>query len=372
MTHHWRMATLACLTAATTLLGVVVAQSAAAESPTCTANVDQSGLSAAVVAHANQVIAHQTVDAAGCDIGIYVGSRSPHVSIVDVTVTGANFQGILAERTSNLVVERSRITGNGFHSVDPKAPALEGSGVHSFVPQAFGISLFGVSKSKVSGNDVYNNGRGGIGIMDVGAFNPGTKTQNKKTAPVAASHDVIVNNRTWANYAGCGIVVATQNPGGMISDLTISGNYVTGTGMSAKNGPDIGGIVVAANPPGSRAVNVVVSENTVSHSFEGGIIVNAEAFNTYTKNVRVMNNIVVRGNNYGAQEAPKTAGVIVFANPQAPVPPKMTAPMNKGTVVAGNVISGQFYGVWSAGSAAPAVSGNVIHVTAGGTPVFHS
>ena len=43
---------------------------------------------------------------------------------------------------------------------------------------------------------------------------------------------------------------------------------------------------------------------------------------------------VVSGNNWGDQEAPNTAGIIVFADPAAAVPPGTTAPQNIGTTVA--------------------------------------
>jgi hypothetical protein len=370
MAHHWKLLVVVAATASLSFVGAGAAQAAAA--PSCTKDVGHTGLSALIVARSHQVIAHRTISAAGCDVGIYVGPKVTGVRIDDVTVTGANFDGILAERTSYLVVEHSTITGNAFHTIDASAPALPGSGVHSFVAQSFGISLFGVTHSTITDNDVYNNGRGGIGIMDIGAFDPGALTQNTKAAPAASANDVVSNNRLRANYNGCAIVVATQNPGGRIIAMTISGNTITGTGMSKTFGPDVGGIVVAANTPGSSAVGVSVHRNTISKSFEGGVIVNAESFNSSTWGVTVDANIITGGNNWGKQEAPQTAGIIVFANPQAEVPPNMTAPRNQATLVWNNTISGQFYGIWSAGDDAPLTLQNRIHVTTGGTAISHS
>jgi hypothetical protein len=334
---------------------------------TCTPNVANTGLSAAVVAHSHQRIANQAIDASGCDIGIYVGAGANHVTIASVKVSGANFQGIFAEKTSYLTVSHSTVTDNGFNTIDPSAPPLPGSGLHSRVGQAFAISLFGVSHSTVAGNSVYNNGRGGIGLMDNGPNDPGALTQNPNARVVASSHDKIVHNRTWQNYGGCGIVAATQNFAGRLSHLLIAGNTVSGTGMSA-NGPDVGGIVVAADLPNSTVSNVRVSRNTVTDSFEGGVIVNAEAPNSSTRRVHVFSN-TVSGNNWGAQEAPKTAGIIVFANPQA-APPKMHAAANIGTVVAHHTATNQFYGIWSQGNYPPKILRNLIQVTAGGTPIF--
>ena len=354
------------MAASTALVGLVSTTAQAA--PRCVSNVANSGLSAAVVAQPNQTIAHKTINAKGCDIGVYIGAGVDHVTINSVTVFNANFQGIFAEKTSYLTVEKSTIKNNGFHTIDKSAPALPGSGVHSFVGQSFAISLFGVSFSTVKGNTVFNNGRGGIGLMDNGANDPGTINQDTSAALVSSSGDQIIDNTTYANYSGCGIVAATQNFGGSLSHLIISGNTITGKGLSSNNGPDIGGIVVAADLPGSSVSDVTVSDNQVTDSFEGGVIVNAEAPNSFTQDVHVLGNTVT-GNNWGHLEAPDTAGILVFANPESTGVPNMTDPANIDTLIWGNTVADQFYGIWSLGASAPTVFGNDIQVTAGGTPV---
>ena len=327
--------------------------------PTCTPDVGGTGLSAAVVARPHQHIS-RWVDATGCDIGIYVGAGVRHVSITSTTVTGANFQGIFAEKTSDLRISWSTVTNNAFNTIDPTAPPLPGSGVQSQVGQAFAISLFGVSRASVSHNRVYNNGRGGIGVMDNGPFDPGAMMQSQDpTAPVVNSwHVRVADNKTWANYNGCGIVAATQNAGGRLGEISISGNRILGTGVGAA-GPDIGGIVVAADLPDSNVTHADVKGNVVRDSFEGGLIVNAEAPGSWTARVHLLGN-VVSGNNVGHLEAPDTTGVITFAAEGA---------ANYRTVVAHNRISNQFYGVWTRGDFAPKMFGNRISVTPGGTPV---
>lgn len=367
-----KLAATGAVTVSTALLGVAmagVAQAAPAPAPACTPNVGNSGLSAAVVARPYQRIVDRTIKTS-CDIGIYVGAGVSHVRIDNVRVSGASFEGIFAQKTSNLTIENSTITGNGFKTTDPSAPPLPVTGVHSRVSQAFGISLFGVSYSEVSHNKVADNGRGGIGLMDNGPNDPGTITQNTSAPLVSSSHDVIVDNRMSANYNGCGLVAATQNTGGSLSDLVLAGNTITGTGVSPVHGADTGGLVVAADLPNSSVSNVSVSHNQVTDSFEGGVIVNAEAFNSFTKNVRVIGNKVA-GNNYGHQEAANTAGIIVFANP-APIPPKTSAPKNVSTVIEGNIATGQFYGIWSTGNYPPVTHQNHIHVTSGGTAIFRA
>ncbi|HET8601705.1 MAG TPA: right-handed parallel beta-helix repeat-containing protein [Segeticoccus sp.] len=354
--------------ASTALIGISAGTAQAAPASGCTPNVGNSGLSAAVVAHAGQRIVHRSIDATGCDIGIYVGHGASDVLIRSVWVHGANFQGIFAEKTWNLTVEHSLVNNNGFHTIDPSAPPLPGSGVHSFVGQAFAISVFGVQHAMVSDNVVFHNGRGGIGIMDNGPNDPGIMMdkQNPSAPVIGSSYVRVTGNRTWANYNGCGLVAATQNLGGNLSHLTLSGNRIAGTGMSSTNGPDIGGIVVAADLPNSWVRDVSVHGNRVTNSAEGGVILNAEAPNSWTKDVWITGNRV-SGNNWAHLEAPNTAGVLVFAGPGAP---GMKAAANRHTVIARNTITKQFYGIWSMGHYRPTIYGNHISVTKGGDPIF--
>ncbi|WP_183061863.1 right-handed parallel beta-helix repeat-containing protein [Motilibacter peucedani] len=338
----------------------LVAPGAAQAAASCTPDVGGTGLSASVVAHDHQRISRTTVDATGCDIGIYVGAGADHVTIRGVRVTGAGYQGIFAEKVSHLRISDSTVTGNAYKTVDPSAPPLPGSGVRSFVGQAFAISLFGVSHVTVQGNKVYDNGRGGIGVMDNGPFDPGARMEKQNPAAplVKTSWVKVVDNDTWGNYNGCGVVAATQNVDGALSHITIRDNRITGIGFGAA-GPDIGGIVVAADLPGSTVTRADVAGNTVRDSFEGGLIVNSEAPGSSTTGVYLYDN-QVSGNNVGFLEAPNTAGVITFAAPGA---------ANNDTRIFRNTITDQFFGVWSRGDHPPTLSANTIAVTAGGVPV---
>lgn len=301
------------------------------------------------MAKSGQTIANRTITTS-CDIGIFVGPGTSHVTIARVTVTGAHYQGILAENASHIVVENSTITGNGFHTINPHAPALPGSGLHSYVGQSFAISLFGVTSSTVRGNTVSNNGRGGIGIMDNGANNPGTIAQNRSAKLVGSAGVSVTGNTLTENYNGCAIVAATQNFGGHLSNIVITGNTITGTGMNKTKGPDTGGIVVAADLPNSGVTGALVSGNTIAKSFEAGVIVNAEAPNSQTANVMIVGN-TLSANNWGKLEAPSTTGVVVFAG--------AGGANNVATNVVGNTITDQFYGIWASGDT-PTVFGNVI------------
>lgn len=365
MRSHQRRTVIGAAAVALALTGVAAPAFASTHGTACTPDAGGTGLSAAVVAHGNQRITDRRIDATGCDIGIYVGATARGVSIRNVTVTGAAAEGIFAERTSDLSIQNSTIDDNGFGTIDSSAPPLAGNGLHSYIGQAFAISVFGVTDAFISHNTVVDNGRGGIGIMDNGANDPGALTQNPAAKLVGSSDVTVVGNRMSEDFNGCSIVVATQNAGGHLSQVRVTNNVIQAKGVV--NGmADVGGIVVAADLPDSSVGDVSVTANHVSGSLEGGVIVNSEAPGSYTRDVRVTGN-TLSGNNWGDQEAPNTAGVIVYANPaaaNAPVPPR-----NTGTSVTGNRMSDQYYGVWTLGPDAPRVWGNSIHVTAGGVPI---
>ncbi|MGH2862298.1 MAG: right-handed parallel beta-helix repeat-containing protein [Solirubrobacteraceae bacterium] len=345
-------------------------------------------MSAALVATPRQRIADKTINAASCDIGIYIGAGVSNVTVDSVKVTGASYIGVLAEKTSHVMIEHSIVTGNGLQTIVTSpaeqnakdAYALDGGSpthpLYSLVSQSFGISLFGVSDSAVTDNTVSGNGRGGIGLMDNGPNDPGAlfSKQNRKARVINSSDDQIVGNHTSQNAGGCAIVAATQNFGGRLSNVVISKNTVLAGGPASahdKAGPNPGGIVVAADLPDSALAGVHVSDNSVTGSLQGGVVVNAEAFNSSTQHVVVQGNHLT-ANNWGHAEAPNTAGIVVFANPgwKTSAPAKGAhAPVNAGTTITGNTATGQYYGVWSTGGQAPNVSRNKISVSAGGTPI---
>ena len=155
-----------------------------------------------------------------------------------MTISGANDTGIFAEANSGLAVENDTVQGNG---VDPA------KGIISYG----GIVLAGETEAAVSTNTVTNNGGGGIFVNDDGPVNPGSPIAGSQ--PVTdASEDNVSGNTISANFGNCGIVYATHNTGGEISDSMIADNVITGSpGVFHATGPDVGGIVVATASPGA-------------------------------------------------------------------------------------------------------------------------
>lgn len=360
--RRFKTRTVSVLAATATIgaMGLLGAGAAHADPGCLTAGT--SGFTAAVVADQGQTIAKRTVDATGCDVGIYVDS--PGVTIDRVTVTGANAAGILAQNTSHVVVSRSIVTGNGYHTVIPVSHESTNPGE---LPQAFGISMFGVSHATISRNTVYDNGRGGIGVMDNGPFDPGqiVGTPPPSTVNVPVTDVTIERNRLWSNYAGCAIVVSAFNTGNTVSHVEISRNTIhQGAAPFGPTGPDVGGIVAQSNGVDSVVSDITISRNDVSDSGEAGVIVHAAAPGSMTKDVMVERNML-SGNNWLLASAPETAGVVVNSR----LAPADLGQMNVNTVVTRNTMTGQFYGVWAQGPETPTVSRNDITVTPGGEAV---
>ena len=320
------------------------------------------GLTAAVVANGTAITA-QTIDATGCDIGIYVPPMVNNQTIggvssaLGVTVNGANDTGIFAQDNAGLTVENDTIGGNG---VNP------GAGIISYG----GIVLAGEANAAVSADTVTNNGGGGIFVNDDGPVNPGSPAAG--TGPVVNTFGVDVSGNTIsANFGNCGIVYATHNAGGEISNSTIADNTITGeVGVFHATGPDVGGIVVATASAGATVSGVSVSGNNVSNSFEGGIIIHSHAPHDVVTGVSVTGNTVGPANNWGMTNGPPTtAGIIVGVDQ---LPPALAATIVD-TTIAQNTIAGQFYGVWISGVSGVIMTPvNTISVLTGGTAIYNT
>ena len=137
----------------------------------CTA-AGTTGLTAAIVATNAQTIdqttvGSATVNATGCDLGIYVGPTVAGVTIGGssasdgVTISGANDTGIFAEQQpAGVIIENNTVQNNG---VNPN-PKIGSFG---------GIVLAGVTDGSVENNTIMNNGGGGVFVNDNGPVDPG-------------------------------------------------------------------------------------------------------------------------------------------------------------------------------------------------------
>jgi len=293
-----------------------------------------------MVATSGQTISGGTVDAAGCDVGIFIGPGVTGVTISNETVTGANDHGIFAEDTDHVTIEHTTVEDNGFDQT---------AGVDSDKA----VMLDGVSDAQVVDNTVQDNGGGGISIADDGPTDPGAPNPGPST-PVASSGDVISGNNASGNFGGCAILLEAWNAGGGVTATSITGNTVVNTpGQFGAHGPAVGQIVLAVDGVGSTLTGDTVTGNTVIGSVPAGIVLHANTPRS------VISGTVITGNTLGANDwtgsdaAPAPTAIALIANPiPAPVTPQVT-----GTQISGNTVSQERVDVWEQGAAGTTVSG---------------
>lgn len=290
---------------------------------------NQTGLTAALVATSNQIISG-SINATGFDMGIYVGPGVTGVVIKNAVVFGANDHGIFIEDTSGIVIMNSVITGND-------------ASMHNGLPEDKAILLAGTSNSIVKNNNVSSNlGDGGISITDDGPFDPGAPNPG---SPNPGNGNVIMGNLVKNNRDGCGIVVAAYNPGEGVSNNLIKDNTVIGN-SPGPNSPFIGGIVVAADAPNTTSANNLVLNNTVRGGWIPGIIVHSNAPGDIVTGTLILRNSLSSNGAFRPSEsndAQKPTGINIVAEvaPGEPTPPVLTR-----TLVIGNSVTNDYYGVW--------------------------
>ncbi len=315
------------------------------------------GLTTVMVARPGQTINGRTVNATGCDVGIYIGPGTNNVTIENTTITSSNDHGIFAEDASGLTVEHSTVTGNG---VAPTPGIFDNKA----------IELVGMANSTIAWNEVnYNTGDGGIGVQDNGPLDSGAP-QPGPSIPVMTHNIVIVGNDVSHNTRGCAIVVASHNPGGGVRYVTLADNNIVSTPfVSGPTGPEIGGIVIDAPLPNTVVSHVTVNGNTITGSLIAGIAVYAGSGPGAKVFAVSLTGNTLSGDGWGEVAAgrPKPEAIMVAAYPAPPGTPR---PIVASTVITGNTITNEYYGEWLAYTFGTTSTGNSITTFPGGIPVY--
>ncbi len=313
---------------------------ARASAPTCPA-AGSTGLTAAFIATPNQLISG-SIDATGCDVGIFVGPGITGVVIAGATVSGANDHGIFAQDTSGLVVIGSTIKGNGVH---PHSCDLPHTGV--CIAEDKALELAGTSNSLIAHNNVSNNGFGGIGIaddspaLDPAAFYPGS------TSP--AIGDVITGNLVAGNLNDCGIVVAAYNAGVGASNNVVTHNLVLGEQPPFRPGHADGQIVVATDGPGTSVTNTVVANNVIIGSELPGIVVHSNVAGDVISGTIIAHNTISKNGYYpgffATVNTPNVTPTGIALVAEGP-PVNGATPVLTGTLVVSNTVMTDTTGIW--------------------------
>lgn len=238
------------------------------------------------------------VEATGLPNGIYVdGIDNPglnNVTISDLTIQNANFEGLLIANASSVTVWNNHIIGNNKSlssstGTCPGAPAFEtdegadcGEGVH----------LSGVDHSTIGKNLITGNS-GGILLSD----------------DTGATHDnIVTENTVRRNLFDCGITLASHPPAtltGSNTPLGVFRNTIAGN-ESIENGL-LGagaGTGLFASVPGTQTYGNVVINNRLIGNHQAGVAMHSHTPNQILQDNKIIGNYIA-GN--GAETDPQLA-----------------------------------------------------------------
>jgi len=319
---------------------------------TCTPAGTTTLTAAVVITHSHQKISGMTINATGCDVGIYVSPGLSYVTITSDTVWGAGQHGIFVQDDSHVTITHNLVANNG---VAGRACPPAGAPPPGCIPEDKGIQLVGTSNSVVSHNVVSNNtADGGIGIGDDGSQNPGAPL-GVAGGSLKAMNDVVSYNTITDNSKGCGIVIAAYNPGVGITNVTARGNTIVGQAPGTPigaTGPFIGQIVVATDAPSVTISNVKVLDNSLNGAFLPGIVLHANVFGDKILNTKIVGNTLAYTGYYpgppnATSNTPNvvqgTTGISIVAENTATTSPRAVI---SHTLVKSNTVLGDTNGVW--------------------------
>jgi parallel beta-helix repeat protein len=301
------------------------------------------GLTTIMVAHSGQVISGKTIDATGCDVGIFVPAGSTNVVIMRDDISGAGIHGIFVQDSSNIM-----ISGNNVHDNSAGVPKVSCDFIKPpCVAEGKAIQLDGTSNSIVARNILTRDQFGGISIaddgpVDAGALNPGTLSP--------ANNNLVIGNQITQVAHDCGIVVAVYNHETASNNLVISNN-VEGSLPPFGVNPFVGQIVVATDGPDAVIRDTAIINNIINGSTLPGIVVHSNApGDSITGTTIITNTLGFNGyyppffstpNTPVAANGTTGISLVAEANPGMAQPPTIS-----GTVLINNMISPDQNGVW--------------------------
>lgn len=324
------------------------------------------GLTTLMLAHSGQVISGKTIDATGCDVGIFVPPGSTNVLIMRNDVSGAGIHGIFVQDSSNIVV-----SNNNVHDNSVGVPAVSCDFVKgACVAEGKAIQLDGTSNSIVAHNTLTNDQFGGIGIADDGPVDPGAL---KPGYLMPANNNLVIGNQITHVAHDCGIVVAVYNHVTASNNLIINNN-VEGSLPPFGVNPFVGQIVVATDGPDATIRGTMIIHNVVNGSTLPGIVVHSNAPGDSISGTVIIGNRLGNNGYYPpffstpntpvAADGPTAISLVAEASAEMPQPPSIS-----GTVLVNNMISPDQNGVWLCNTTGTTIINTPNHASSVTNPV---
>jgi parallel beta helix pectate lyase-like protein len=354
------------------LLAMIAPRVAAVSSSSECVPAGATGLTTVEVASSHQTIKGVSINAVGCDVGIYIGPGTNDVTIRNVKITGANDHGIFVQDASRISIKDSTVTGNGVARHACPTPFSPPPCIH----EDKALQLVGTTDSVVSNNVVSRNvADGGIGVSDDGPAavggDPAALTASA-TSPQPSQDVRVTGNMIVDNTNGCGIVVAGYDVNVGVRNIEVRDNVIVGVAPATPAQlPPIGGpfggpgafygqIVVAGDGPFTTVSNVKIVGNHLDGSLLPGIVLHANVFGDNITNTSVKDNTLndngwyppffVPPGDTNVPFSPDTTGISVVAEVGIFPSSLGPAPAISHTNIDSNTVSGDKIGVWLCGT----------------------
>jgi len=271
------------------------------------------GLTAKVVAQTGDVISG-SIDATGCDLGVYAGPGTYGITVNGATVSNANDHGILFQDVSSSIIENSTVSNNGLAPSDN-------------LSENKGLQLVGTFNVMVRNNTVTGNmADGGIAINDDGPIDPGAPNPGYLHA---ATHNTIEGNLVTNNSGGCGIVLAAYNPGAGVNSNVVVGNQVT-------NNQSVP-VVVAADSPNTMASQNSIVNNIITNNAGPGVVVHSNAPGDVVTRTTIFGNTISGNASLGPATDLQDTGIAIRGEVE---------PVTR-TFIVLNTITNEYFGIFS-------------------------
>jgi hypothetical protein len=280
---------------------------------------------------------HVTINATGQANAVLIqGSGAAGTLVQNLTTENAQDEGILAMNTSHVNITKDVVKHNdlGAAAASPTGECAPAAGAPGDCGE--GLHLWAVAKSKVT-HDTIKDNSGGILITD-------------ETGPTHGN--LISHNTVTGNADDCGITMASHNGGaysggqaqptvGGIYHNVISHNKVNRNGLKGQGA----GILMAGAFPGTAVYDNTVKDNVANDNGLGGFTLHSHSPGQDLNGNKIIDNSFKADGQNGGNGQPgdsdfgitKTVGIII-ASAATPL---------TGTVVKGNHISHEYYGIWT-------------------------
>jgi hypothetical protein len=206
-------------------------------------------------------LANQTINATGCNIGIFYGPGTSGI-VDNVDVHGANYFGILV--VGDLVDSGGNETSPGATSVDVTNSAIHDIGENPFNGTQHGVAIYyracatgSSATGTISGNDISLYQKGGI-------------TVNCPGAAASVSGNTVTGNGPVFYIAQNGIQIGF-GASGQVTRNTVTGHSYTGTNNASSAGILVFGGCGSALTTGVQIVKNVVGDTTPTDGNDVGV-----------------------------------------------------------------------------------------------------